>query len=74
MVKRFIGKHKEIMRPDHREGAEPKAMATYREQGKAVSVSVVKGAEPKAMATYREQGEAVSVSVVKGAEPKAMAT
>lgn len=28
----------EIMRPDHRRGAEPEAMATYREQGKAVSV------------------------------------
>lgn len=28
----------EIMRPDCRGGAEPKAMATYREQGKAASV------------------------------------
>ncbi len=41
-------------------GAEPKAMATYRERGEAVSVLVFIGAEPKAMATYRERGGAVS--------------
>ncbi|MDQ0172467.1 hypothetical protein J2T19_003956 [Paenibacillus tundrae] len=32
----------EIMRPDRRKGAEPEAMATYREQGRAASIPVVR--------------------------------
>ncbi|OMF07066.1 hypothetical protein BK131_27475 [Paenibacillus amylolyticus] len=72
MVKRFIGKHLGVVSPLRVEsasvlnfGAEPKAMATCRDQGEAESVLVLNfGAEPKAMATWHDQGEAESAPVL----------